>query len=145
MRGEVVLLSRNIKIMADQVDNKWNGQFVTLDKVLLDSDFYEQLYQGLTVLHNVEFAYMGQKNRDVAAITFINSKLRSDAPVRSELIGVSIHDGAGWGVSIEDSQYITIKDLIIFNVEQIGINLDKTDFVSLDTVYVYGVNPRDFI
>lgn len=145
MRGEVVLLSRNIKIMADQVANKWNGQFVTLDKVLKDSDDYDQLYQGLTVLHNVEFAYMGQKNRDVAAVTFINSKLLSNAPVLSELKGVTIHDGAGWGISIEDSQYITIKDVIIFNVTQIGVNLNKTDFVSLDTVYVYGVNPRDFI
>jgi hypothetical protein len=37
MRGEVILLTRNIVIQGDSTQNDWQGQFVTSDALKVDS------------------------------------------------------------------------------------------------------------
>ena len=73
MRGEVVLLTRNIVIKGDQTGNDWHGQFLTFDSFSFDSNFDLIEYKGQTVLKNVEFYKMGQLNNFKAAIRFENS------------------------------------------------------------------------
>lgn len=38
MRGEVILLTRNIVIKGDQTQNIWNGQFLTMDSTVFKPD-----------------------------------------------------------------------------------------------------------
>ena len=73
MRGEVVLLTRNIVIKGDQTGNDWHGQFLTFDSFSFDSNLDLIEYKGQTVLKNVEFYKMGQLNNFKAAIRFENS------------------------------------------------------------------------
>ena len=73
MRGEVVLLTRNIVIKGDQTGNDWHGQFLTFDSFGFDNAYNLIEYKGQTVLKNVEFYKMGQLNNFKAAIRFENS------------------------------------------------------------------------
>jgi hypothetical protein len=59
MRGEVIMLSRNILVRGDASQNTWEGQFVTSDMLLYDANFNEINFRGLTILNNVEFTHMG--------------------------------------------------------------------------------------
>jgi hypothetical protein len=73
MRGEVVLLTRNIVIKGDQTGNDWHGQFLTFDSTVLNADGDAFDYKAQTILKNVEFYKMGQLNNQKAAIRFENS------------------------------------------------------------------------
>jgi len=59
MRGEVILLTRNIVISGDQSANTWNGQFVTSDVTQMDALGNSIPQSGITILKNVEFYKMG--------------------------------------------------------------------------------------
>lgn len=78
MRGEVILLTRNVKIQGDMTENDYAGQFVTADAFQLSVDGEETLLSGLTVLKNVEIFNMGQKNTPRAALRIQNSKRTTD-------------------------------------------------------------------
>lgn len=92
MRGEVVLLTRNIIIEGDQTANNWHGQFLTLDTMLLDSNGGQIDFKGSTTLKNVEFKKMGQLNNFKAALRFDNSNLsNADGTAVSSIENVSIH------------------------------------------------------
>jgi len=70
MRGEVILLNRNIVIEGDMTSNDWHGQFLTTDTILLDTSGNPVDFKGSTNLKNVEFYKMGQANNEKAAIRF---------------------------------------------------------------------------
>ena len=72
MRGEVVLLSRNIVIQGDN-SNSWQGQFVTADATQIDATGNSVTLSGLTILDGVELYNMGQHNTEKAALRFQNS------------------------------------------------------------------------
>jgi len=65
MRGEVLLLSRNIKIDAEDIES-WGGQFVTSDTVEPDGTFR----YGHTTLDNVEIFNCSQIDTYKAALRF---------------------------------------------------------------------------
>lgn len=46
MRGEVVLLTRNIVIKGDMTSNNWHGQFLTTDTTVLDGKGGVAEYKG---------------------------------------------------------------------------------------------------
>jgi len=68
IRGEVVLLTRNVRIVGDNTDlNKdWGGQMVTSDT--MEASGTQR--SGLTELSSVEFKNCGQKQTYNAAIRF---------------------------------------------------------------------------
>jgi hypothetical protein len=72
MRGEVILLSRNIVIQGDN-SNSWQGQFVTADATQIDATGNSVTLSGLTILDGVELYNMGQHNTEKAALRFQNS------------------------------------------------------------------------
>jgi len=143
MRGEVVLLTRNIVIKADQSVNNWNGQFLTFDSTVLDANGNPTTYSGQTVLSQVEFYKMGQLNNQHAGLRFENSNQADSSTTKSSVDGVVIHENMGWGLSVKLSSNISLKNIDIFDTEQIGANLDQTTNVSADSVNVYGVRQRD--
>lgn len=65
IRGEVLSLSRNIKIIGEELD-KWGCQILTADIMELDGTFRE----GKTTLDSIEIQYGGQKDTRHAAIRF---------------------------------------------------------------------------
>lgn len=115
MRGEVVLLTRNIVIKGD-TSNTWNGQFLTTDTTIFKTDGTSATYQGMTNLNNVEFFKMGQLNNFKAALRFDGSNLPIGSVSFSAVEDCVIHESAGWGVNVINSSNISLKNIDIFDV-----------------------------
>jgi hypothetical protein len=58
MGGEVLSLSRNIKVIGEELDN-WGCQILTADVMEEDGSFRE----GVTNLDSIEIQYGGQKDK----------------------------------------------------------------------------------
>jgi len=54
MRGEVLLLSRNIKVVGQDIES-WGAQVVTSDTVEFDSEGEMKTRAGHSIIDNVEF------------------------------------------------------------------------------------------
>lgn len=65
MRGEVVLLNRNVKVVGDN-SNEWGAAMVTSDRI--ESD--RSIRVGTMILDNVEVYRAGQKDTFKSAIRF---------------------------------------------------------------------------
>lgn len=113
MRGEVILLTRNIVVQGDKTQNDWAGTWFNADISLLDQDGKEVIFTGLTILKNVELYNMGQQNNQHAGLMFENSK-RDAAGDVSLIEGITIHHSTGWGINIVNSQNIILKNINIF-------------------------------
>ena len=133
MRGEVILLTRNIVIKGDttnigvpKVDTtttgattadttstsithkKWGGTFFTADVTLFDKQGNSFNYSGMTQLQNVELDNMGQDGNNKAALNFQNSQRASSGVDLNLIDGCSIHRSDGVGMRLETSKNITI-------------------------------------
>jgi len=69
MRGEVLILSRNIKISGENIES-WGGQFVTSDTVEIDTTGQLTIRNGQTILDSVEIYNCSQIDTFKAAIRF---------------------------------------------------------------------------
>ena len=71
MRGEVLSLSRNIKVIGTEVED-WGAQILTAD--IMEEDESEEsgfaFREGRTNLDSIEIQYGGQKDTRHAAIRF---------------------------------------------------------------------------
>jgi hypothetical protein len=114
MRGEVVLLTRSIVIKGD-TSNTWNGQFLTTDTTIFNTDGTSVTFQGITTLNNVEFYKMGQLDNFKAALRFEGSNLPSTSAAFSAVEDCVIHEAAGWGVSVVNSSNIRLKNIDVFD------------------------------
>lgn len=65
-RGEVRLLTRNVKIVGNDEGDKWGGNILTTDRMEFDGT----IRMGTTQLDNVEVAKCSQENTFNAAIRF---------------------------------------------------------------------------
>jgi len=65
MRGEVMLLTRNVKIDAEDIES-WGGQVITSDTIEFDG----KMRFGHTVLDNVEIFNCSQIDTFKAALRF---------------------------------------------------------------------------
>lgn len=54
MRGEVLLLSRNIKVVGEDIES-WGAQVVTSDTIEFDSEGEMKTRSGQAIMDNVEF------------------------------------------------------------------------------------------
>jgi hypothetical protein len=95
MRGEVIMLTRNIKISGQDIES-WGGHFMTGDTAEISEDGTVKERVGNSYLDWVEFHNMSQIDTDHAAIRFINAAAGS-----SEITNCSLHNGYGWGVTIK--------------------------------------------
>ena len=112
MRGEVVLLSRNIVIQGDN-SNSWQGQFVTADATQIDATGNSVTLSGLTILDGVELYNMGQHNTEKAALRFQNSS-RATTQELSTIKNTVIHDSGAWAIQIWYSSNINMNNCDVF-------------------------------
>jgi hypothetical protein len=113
MRGEVMLLSRNIKIVGNDSE-AWGGQVLT-------GDFIEsngQLRTGRTFLDNVEIYNCSQYDTYKAALRF-DSATNGTSVVSNS----SIHHGLGIGVEIADSANVILDGNNIWDFVKFGVNI----------------------
>jgi len=114
MRGEVILLSRNIVIDAEDIES-WGGQIVTSDtQELYGTEMIDRF--GTTIMQNVEIFNCSQIDTLKAAIRF-----ESATTLPSSIVNSSIHNGYSWGLNIMGSANINISNNVFFNFRPIGL------------------------
>ena len=117
MRGEVIFLSRNIKIVGEDVDS-WGGHIVTADTAEINGDGTIKERIGHTFMQWVEMHNLSQIDSDRAALRF-----ESAAAGHSNIVNCSVHNGFGWGIYIKNSNNVHIRDSRIYNFRPIGVNI----------------------
>jgi len=117
MRGEVVILSRNIKIMGSDEDN-WGCQIVTGETLEFTVDDKEITRKGQLQMHNVEMEKCSQRDNQ-PALRF--ESLKSEP---SLVKGCAFHNGKGWGARVRRSDFIVFEDNVWFGFAPIGVNFD---------------------
>lgn len=113
IRGEVLLLTRNVKIDAEDVES-WGGQVVTSDTVEV-YDGVMTMRSGTTVMDNVEIFNCSQIDTEKSAIRF-----ESAASNWSAITNSALHNGYAWGVNIATSANILFKNNVIFQFRPMG-------------------------
>jgi len=93
MRGEVVLLSRNVRIIGNDSDS-WGGQIVVSDSLEMDGTFRE----AQLMMDNVELYNCSQRNTQKAAIRFELTSTKWHSVTNTVIWG-----GDAWGISVVDS------------------------------------------
>ena len=92
IRGEVLILSRNIKISGEDIDS-WGCQMVTSDTMEYDEATQELIYRnGQTILDSIEMFNCSQIDTTKAAIRFENA-----LNLPSSVSNSSFHNGLSWG------------------------------------------------
>lgn len=133
MRGEVMLLTRNIKVKGNDTDD-WGCQIVT-------SDFEEgnkEVRAGETYFDNVEIHNCSQYDTYKAALRFEGAKLG-----KSKISNSAIHHGLGMAIDIEFSENVVIQSNNIFDFYKYGINIMTSKQVHIDRNWVFGVHSRN--
>ena len=129
MRGEVMLMSRNIRIVGNDTE-KWGCQVVT-------SDFLEssgEIRIGRTFLDHVELYNCSQYDTWKAALRFDNANKGS-----SRVSNCSIHQSQGVAVEINESKNIIVETTNIFVAFKFGINIVTSSNITIDRNWVVGI------
>jgi len=111
IRGEVLSLSRNVRIVGTEVED-WGAQVLTADIMEEDLEFRE----GLTNLDSVEIQYGGQKNTRSAALRFENT-ITNKHTVKN----CAVHEGPGWMVNGVRSANMQFDNNIFWGGNQVGV------------------------
>mmetsp|Transcript_470 Transcript_470/g.741 ORF Transcript_470/g.741 Transcript_470/m.741 type:complete len:170 (-) Transcript_470:2127-2636(-) len=90
IRTEVLLMTRNVKIMGEKKDG-WAGHILVTDELLNSNE-------GYVIMDNVEVENCSQKDKGNAAIRF-ESALGSSTTY-SKISNSAVHEGDDWGLSI---------------------------------------------
>lgn len=98
IRGEVLLLSRNVKIQGEDIES-WGGQIVA--GFFIEEDF--TMRYGQVYLDNVEIYNMSQIDTFKAAIRWENNVMG-----HSSVTNCAIHNGYGWALHVKTSRNILI-------------------------------------
>jgi hypothetical protein len=102
VRGEVIMLSRNIKVIGDDT-NDWGCAMVVSDRV----EFDKTVRIGRLVLENVEVYRGGQEDTFKAAIRYELATLAQDI---NRVVGCSVWGGNGKNLYIKSSKNIEVTD-----------------------------------
>jgi hypothetical protein len=96
MRGEVLLLSRNVRIVGEDIES-WGGHFLTADK--LEADL--TLRSGTTILDNVEVYNCSQQDTFRASLRF-----EGNTNSYSSVTNSAIYGGIGWALNIQSASNV---------------------------------------
>ena len=132
MRGEVVLLTRNVLIQGFNEDN-WGGQLLTTD--IIDGS---QFQSGQTTIKNAEFYRMGQRDNTRAAIRF-----EGTFQLNKLIENVVAHTSTSWNMKIIDSQKVTVTNFSSIGSKSVGIAVDRSSNVFFDKAYIFDVSRRE--
>jgi hypothetical protein len=133
MRGEVLSLSRNIKIIGEEKDD-WGVQVLTADIMDEEGNFYE----GKTHLDSVEIQYGGQKDTRRAAIRFEGSVAKSQTVKNSV-----VHEGPGWMFHGIRSKGMTVDNNVFWGGNQVGVGWNMVMASTFNNNFVGWVEPRN--
>jgi len=137
MRGEVLLLSSNIRIMGEDIES-WGCQIVTSDSVEVDPATGAIVTRtGSAIMDSVEIYNCSQVDTFKAAIRF-----ESAVQSHSSITNSAIHNGLGWGINVKGSKNIMLKDNIVFGFRPIGVGIDASHNVTFDNNIVGKVEHR---
>jgi len=137
MRGEVLLLTRNVRIVGEDIES-WGGQIVTSDSVEVDAAAGTIITRtGSTVMDSVEIYNCSQIDTFKAALRF-----ESAATSYSSITNSAIHNGLAWGIYVKSSQNVYLKDNILFGFRPIGVGIDVSSNVTLDNNVIGKVEHR---
>lgn len=140
IRGEVLILSRNIQIRGEDVES-WGCQIVTSDTIEFDGITGELKYRyGQMFMDNVEVYNCSQIDTYKAAIRFENA-----VALHSEVTNSTFHNGLSWGATIKGSANIVLRDNLWFNFRPVGIGIDFCQNVTFDNNVVGHVVERTTI
>lgn len=113
MRGEVILLTRNVRVVGDDND-AWGGQIVTSDTMNSEGG----IQAGLLEMDSVEMYNVSQRNTYKAGLRF-DAALTNKHFVNNSVI----HQGLAWGLYIKSSANVQVKDTSIIGFIQTGVNI----------------------
>lgn len=135
MRGEVMLLSRNVRIVGNDSE-AWGCQVLT-------SDFIEgngEYRMGRTYLDNVEVYNCSQYDTHKAAMRF-------EGAIKGESLisNCALHHGRGIGVEVRDSENVMLVNNTLFDFVKYGISLISITNVTVDGNWVIGIFSRHLV
>ncbi len=132
MRGEVMLLSRNVKIQGNDTD-AWGCQILTSDWV----EGNKEQRIGTTFMDNVEIYNCSQYDTWKAAIRFEGHKLGF-----SRISNCSIHHGLGIAVNVQFAANVEFTGNNVFTFSRYGMVIQTSNNVSFDNNWVAGIFER---
>jgi len=124
MRGEVVLLTRNVKVVGEDIDT-WGGQIVVLDVFEDTGDFRT----GQLLMDSVEIHNCSQKNTFNSAVKFTTATTK-----HHQLTNSAISGSWAWGLSIIDSANIFVQNTAVIGTRAIGVKLQFSTNVTFDNM-----------
>jgi hypothetical protein len=133
MRGEVVLMTRNIKIVGEDVDTH-GGQIVTSSVIEPDLSYRH----GQLLLDNVEVYNCSQANTAKAAVRFEGATGKS-----SSITNSAIHNGLGWGVAMTSSANIVMRGNVVWGFRPFGVSMLTVSGITFDDNIVANIVERE--
>lgn len=128
-RGEVILLTRNVRIEGNDYD-AWGAQIVTSDSI----NSAGTMQSGLLEMSDVELYNVSQRDTYKAAIRFEGALIN-----KHKLHNVVAHKGLGWGLSIKSSANVTITKSSFVGFYMIGMSINSSQDINIDGLNVMDV------
>lgn len=136
VRNEVLLLTRNVKIMGEKKDS-WAGHVLVSD--LIEG---ENTRNGYLILDGVEVDNCSQKDYSRGAIRFENALGKEG--IASKITHSTIHDGNDWALMINRAKNIEVSHTTMVGWRAFGVVVDNTENMTFNNNFVGDVLPRQF-
>jgi hypothetical protein len=120
MRGEVVLLTRNLKIVgAEDVleagEAPWGAQVLTAGI----TTFEGKQREGQVILDNIEIYHASQIGTEKAALRFETAVAKPQT-----ITNCAMHKGLGPGILMMNAANVKVENNVIFDFRQLGASFD---------------------
>jgi hypothetical protein len=132
MRGEVLSLSRNIKIVGEDIDNH-GCQLLTAEIMEPDGTMRE----GETILDSIEMYRCSQMDTRLAAIRFEEAITKFH-----EVRNCALHNGMGWAVNAFRSKNIVFDNNVFFSFRQTGVGFNEVQSITYNNNFLAHVVDR---
>lgn len=133
-RGEVRLLTRNVRVVGNDDGDNWGGNILTTDRMEFDGS----VRLGTTQLDHVEVSKCSQENTFNAAIRFENTGETGNSWVKNSVV----HGSQAWSLLINSSKNILIESSDFIGAKAVGVNIQSVTNVKLDKLFVGDVMKR---
>jgi hypothetical protein len=133
MRGEVVLLSRNVRVVGKD-GNHWGGNIVVADNLEMSGT----MRTGILVMDSVEVYNCSQWNTHASAIRF-----EAASGGYSDITNSVVHGALAQGLYTTASKNIRVVNTHFIGSRAVGVNIVGSSNVTLDKLIVGDVAHRD--
>lgn len=133
MRGEVVMLSRNVRFVGNNTD-AWGGQIVVSDNYEYDWGIQRS---GQIHFDYVEVYNCSQRDTYKSAIRFQMAETNPQV-----INNTAIHGNLGWALSSQFSSHIHVDRTHMIHSFALGLVVFRSNNVTIDNSIVAGVRRR---